>query len=65
VIGCRAGTDGPVAVDEWLAESELREMLLRSWERTGVGLWWGCPKPDATGVVLAVVMAGQQDLVQI
>jgi uncharacterized protein YkwD len=47
------------AVEQWLAESELREILLGDWERIGVGFDWGCPKADARGVVLVVVMVGK------
>jgi uncharacterized protein YkwD len=47
------------AVEQWLDEPELREMLLGDWERIGVGFDWGCPKPDARGVVLVVVMVGR------
>jgi uncharacterized protein YkwD len=47
------------AVEQWLVEPELREMLLGDWERIGVGFDWGCPKPDARGVVLVVVMVGE------
>ena len=46
------------AVGQWMDDPELRGMLVGNWERIGVGFDWGCPKADAGGVVLVVVMAG-------
>ena len=51
-----------VAVEHWLGEPELREMLLGRWQRIGVGFDWGCPKER--GVVLVVLLAGQRDLLE-
>ena len=48
------------AVGQWVDDPELHRMLVGDWERVGVGFDWGCPKPDAGGVVLVVVMVGHQ-----
>jgi len=45
-----------VAFGHWLGEQELGEILLRRWQRIGVGLDWGCP--TERGLVLVVLLAG-------
>lgn len=46
-----------VAVEHWLGDPMLREMLLGRWHQIGVGHDWGCPMER--GVVLVVLLAGR------
>ncbi len=55
-------TVAQLAVEQWLADPQLSKMLLGNWERIGVGYDWGCPDPQARGVMLIVILAGGQAL---
>jgi uncharacterized protein YkwD len=44
------------AVENWLDDPLLREILLGKWQRLGVGLDWGCP--TERGIILIVLFAG-------
>jgi uncharacterized protein YkwD len=46
-----------LAVDHWLGNPKLREVVFDKWQRIGVGLDWGCP--TERGVVLVVLLAGR------